>query len=118
MHRPITVLAVDFDGTIVENKWPDIGSLNQQAKSIINKFVIGGGKVIVWSCREGLSQYEAENFLKLNGVYYHAFNENVPERIESYGNDCRKVGADLYVDDLSPDGPNWERVEEILFGRC
>ena len=116
INRPIRVLAVDFDGTIVENKWPEIGALIPKAREVINKFVVQGGKVIIWSCREGLSKEEAIYFLMENGVYFHAFNENLPERIHAYGNDCRKVGADLYVDDLNPDGPNWDRVEEILFG--
>ena len=115
--RKVEVFAVDFDGTIVENKWPLIGSLIPKAKEVINRFVLGGGKVIIWTCREGNKMLEAERFLQNNSIYYHAINENLPERIDLYGSDCRKVGADLYIDDLSVGGADWEMAEQILFGR-
>ena len=108
-------IAVDMDGTIVENRWPEIGPLIPRAKEIINRFVDGGGRVIIWTCREGKTQDAAEQALKDYGVKFHTINENLPELIEAYGNDCRKVGAQMYIDDLGNHGIDWDEIEKRLF---
>lgn len=108
-------IAVDFDGTLFENRWPDIGPLIPRAKEVVNRFVDGGGRVIIWTCREDDLKAEAEKALRENEVQYHTINENLPELIERYGNDSRKVGAQMYIDDLGNHGIDWDRIEERLF---
>lgn len=92
-------IAVDFDGTIVENKYPDIGELFPDAKRIINKYKSLGGHVIINTCRSGLHEEKVVEFLEDNDIMYDAINENLPHRIKLFNADCRKIGADLYLDD-------------------
>ena len=85
------VWAVDFDGTLCRNAWPDIGEANTE---LIEQLILArsqGVAVVLWSCREG----EAAGF----GLYFDAVNKNVPERVALYGADSRKVSADVYIDD-------------------
>ena len=93
------VIAVDFDGTLCENKFPDIGEprLTVIKQVLFEKLI--GNKVILWTCREGKYLDEALNACNDWGLTFDAVNANLPERIEQYGNDCRKVGADEYWDD-------------------
>ena len=93
------VIAVDFDGTIVTNKYPDIGYLKRNAKKVINELYDAGHEIIINSCRQGKEEQDMIDFLKQMGIKYSAVNENLGYRIEEYGNDCRKIGADVYIDD-------------------
>lgn len=93
------VIAVDFDGTLCTNLYPDVGSPKQD---IIDKLLSekqSGSKIILWTCREGELLKEAVNACKYWGIEFDAINENLPERINEYGNNCRKIGADEYWDD-------------------
>ncbi|MDT8900961.1 hypothetical protein [Anaeroselena agilis] len=109
------VIAVDFDGTIAEEDWPGIGKLIPKAKEIINRFAAQGGIVILNTCRVGVYLDAAKQFLKENGITVHYFNENSAEKLACWP-DTRKIGADMYIDDRNPGGPNWDLVEKLLFG--
>lgn len=94
-------IAVDFDGTLCENKWPDIGQPNVP---IINELIRRqeqGDKLILWTCREGMMLDRAVMWCINQGLRFDAINENTEELKELFGNDCRKVGADEYWDDKS-----------------
>jgi hypothetical protein len=112
-------LAIDFDNTIVEEKYPAIGNLLPGAKEHINKLYADGHFIIIWTCRCDNYQLEAEHFLHLNGINYHKINENQPGRILTYkGLNCRKVSADIYIDDRNLGGiPSWweiyDKIREI-----
>ena len=95
------VLAIDFDGTIVAERYPAIGHLKRHAKEYINRLVADGHRIIINSCRAGCDEDRMRRFLDDHGIQYHAVNGNLPDRIMLYQNDCRKVGADLYIDDKS-----------------
>lgn len=118
----IEVAAIDFDGTIFEYAWPNIGPLIPEAKEAINKFYDNGGIVIIWTCREGQNLEKARQALLDNGVKFHEINNNCQLRITQYGNDCRKVGADIYIDDrdvmstLNGHKVDWKAVNDILNG--
>ena len=93
------VYAVDFDGTLCEDKWPEIGTVNDK----LIGYLIGrrqqGEKVILWTCRSGELLQKAVEWCLEHGLEFDAVNENLPERIEFFGGDCRKVGANVYIDD-------------------
>lgn len=92
------VIAVDFDGTIVKNKWPGIGKLRFLAKPVLRwlyKRVI----LILYTCREGEKLGDAINELQKHQIKFDEYNANYWKRIHEYGGDCRKISADLYLDD-------------------
>lgn len=95
------IISIDFDGTIVENKYPDIGNPIPMAIPVINAWKKRGHTIIINSCRCGIHQARMEAWLIRNHVPHDYINENAPERIAQYGCDCRKISADIYIDDKS-----------------
>lgn len=95
------IIAVDFDGTLCVNKWPEIGRPNAR---LIQNLILSkdeGHKIILWTCRTGELLDKAIKWCENKGLVFDAINENVPEAIERFGGDCRKVYADIYLDDKS-----------------
>ena len=95
------VIAVDFDGCLCESRWPDIGPPNEAVIEYLKDRQRQGDKLILWTCREHEMLDRAVMWCLRQGLKFDAVNQNLPERIEQYGNDCRKVGADEYWDDRS-----------------
>ena len=93
------VVAVDFDGTIANTDYPRIISPIPETISLLQKLKDKGATIILWTCREGENLEEAVKWCKENDVPIDLVNENDKERIKIWGNDCRKIGADLYIDD-------------------
>lgn len=106
------IIAIDFDGTIVDDQFPDIGKLKPGAKEAINELYYSGKvTIIIWSCRNGINFLKAVEFLAKEGIKYHHFNKSCPDNVKLYGSDTRKVYADVYVDDkqLLP-LPDWSEI--------
>ena len=93
------VIAIDFDGCLCENAWPEIGRINRDVFSAAREERRKGAALILWTCREGERLREAVDFCAKNGLTFDAVNENLPERVGMYRNDCRKIRADEYWDD-------------------
>lgn len=93
------IYAVDFDGTLCENAWPDIGKPNTELINFLKFEQKRGAKIILWTMREGRSLEEAEDWLLGFHLIPDAVNDNLPELKEQYGNNPRKVFANIYVDD-------------------
>ena len=94
------IIAVDFDGTITkESKWPELGEPNMPLINELIRRRNNGDKLILWTCRNGDLLRAAINFCKTFGLEFDAVNDHLPELKEKFGNDTRKVYADLYVDD-------------------
>ncbi len=93
------IIAVDFDGTLCENNWPEIGKPNWFVINRLTERRAVGDKLILWTCREGDELEEAILWCLNHGLRFDAVNGNLPEMTEKYGNDCRKVFADEYWDD-------------------
>ena len=91
-------IAIDFDGTIVRNRWPKIGRLRFLAKPVI-KWLKSEGMInpLYLPGRDLLER--ACFFLGVHGIEFKHCNKNTEERITEYGGDCRKISADLYLDD-------------------
>ena len=91
------IIAVDFDGTLCEEKYPEIGRPNTKLiEEIKNR---PHDTFILWTCRCGERLKEAVEWCKEQGLNFEYINENCRERIEQHGNDTRKVSADEYWDD-------------------
>ena len=95
----MSVYAIDFDGTICENKYPDIGEPIQPVIDFCKNMKADGHKLILWTCREGWPLVDAVLWCTEHGLTFDAINRNLPECIERYGTDPRKIGADFFVDD-------------------
>jgi hydroxymethylpyrimidine pyrophosphatase-like HAD family hydrolase len=95
----ILTIAVDFDGTIIYENYPALGDPVPGAKEAINALFDMGHTIIINSCRSGPHEDLMREYLHTTGINYHHINENPAWRIEKYGLDCRKIGADLYIDD-------------------
>ena len=99
------IIAVDFDGTLCENAWPGIGEARCGVIDYVLRQQMTGAKVILWTCRRNERLEEALRWCAARRLSFDAVNENLPEIIERFGGDCRKVYADEYLEDkaLSPD---------------
>lgn len=98
------IIAVDFDGTLCENKWPDIGEPNYEVINYLKREQKQGAKLILWTCRcngQTLRLREAVLWCYSLNLNFDAVNENLPEVIEWMGGDSRKIYADEYIDDRS-----------------
>jgi histidinol phosphatase-like enzyme len=115
------ILAIDFDGTIVEDKYPHIGELKDGAKYYINKFKEDGYKVILWSSRNGIPLLKAIEFLTKEGITFDEYNNSCRENVAKYGEDTRKIFADVYIDDkcikMRP-FPDWKEIYNLVHTWC
>jgi len=108
------VIAVDFDGTIVEHKYPLIGREIPYAIETLKLFVDKGHKLILWTYRAGRELDEAVEFCKERGLTFYAVNSNFEG--EDFDNTIsRKIYADIYIDDRNILGiPEWKRIYELI----
>jgi len=107
-------IAVDFDGTIVEHEYPEIGKEKLFAFQTLKELEKLGARLILWTFRAGKELDEAVEFCKKNGLEFYAVNKNYPEEIfdESIS---RKIDADIFIDDRNIGGfPGWSGVWQIL----
>ncbi len=112
----MTVYAIDFDGTIVTEEYPAIGKPIPATIDFIRAIQKRGDKWILLTMREGKSLREALTFLVLRKCFPAAINDNLPERVELWGNNPRKVYADVYIDDHNAGGlviPDWEKTRRM-----
>lgn len=94
------IMAVDFDGTLVENKYPEIGCERRNFCDTIRILQKMGVKSILWTSRTGSALREAIEWCEEHDFHFDTVNENLPEVIELAGGiDTRKVYADVYFDD-------------------
>ena len=109
IKRAFTVYAVDFqfDGTLCESVWPGIGVPNT---ALINHLInrrLQGNKIILWTCREGERLQEAVDWCKRYGLRFDAVNDNLQELKDEFGNNPRKIAADVYIDDKAVNKPKY-----------
>ena len=108
------IIAVDFDGTLCENKWPEIGEPNKELIAYLKKRQEAGDKLILWTCRVGEVRDAAVAWSAEQGLIFDAVNENLPEVLEWMGGDTRKIFANEYIDDRNAWLPSKE-VVDILY---
>ena len=111
------IIAVDFDGTIVEHAYPKIGKPIPYAIDVLKKLLDENHTLLLWTVREGALLDEALKYCSKNGVEFYAANKNYPE--EEVGDTPRKLMADLFIDDKNIGGlPDWSVIyNTILSGR-
>lgn len=108
------IIAVDFDGTIVEHKYPAIGKEMLFAFSTLRSLQSKGHRMILWTYRKGDKLQEAVDFCKENGFEFYAVNENYPGEIKE-GDFSRKLAADIFIDDRNVGGfLGWDVIWQTL----
>lgn len=96
------IIAVDFDGTLCTNDYPNVGRIYKGHKmlhKILQQEKEYGSTIILWTCRTGKHLQDAIEACKKWGVPIDYVNENDPELIELFGGDTRKIVATVYIDD-------------------
>jgi hydroxymethylpyrimidine pyrophosphatase-like HAD family hydrolase len=108
------IIAVDFDGTIVEHQYPAIGKTKLFAFETLKALQKKNHSLILWTFRSGKFLDEAVEFCKKNGVEFYAVNRNYPEEVFD-PSVSRKVNAEVFIDDRNLGGfPGWSRIWELL----
>jgi hypothetical protein len=108
-------IAVDFDGTIVTDAYPQIGQPMIFAFETLKRLLQDGHKLILWTYRTGKPLEEAVSFCKEHGVEFHAVNRNLLEEDGDTKNTPRKIHADLFIDDRNIGGfPGWGKIYQML----
>ena len=108
-------IAVDFDGTIVEHKYPAIGKTLLFAFETLKKLQEQRHQLILWTYRSGKELDEAVEFCRKNGIEFYAVNKNYPEEVFDEQTVSRKIQADYYIDDRNICGlPGWGEIWQII----
>ena len=108
------IIAVDFDGTIVEHKYPAIGRELPFATLTLKKLQERGHRLILWTYRYGKELEEAVKFCESKGLEFYAINKSYPEEKvdETFS---RKIHADLFIDDRNLGGlPDWGVIFQMI----
>jgi hypothetical protein len=109
------IIAVDFDGTIVEHKYPDIGKERPFAIDTLKRLSAEGHKLILWSVRKGKLLDEAVEFCHKRGVEFYAVNKNYPDEASTDTGYARKLKVDLFIDDRCLGGlPDWGTIYRMI----
>lgn len=114
------VIAVDFDGTIVEHKYPQIGKEIPFAIATLKKLQAERHLLILWTVRENDLLEEAVEYCRKRGLEFYAVNANHPdEQVKpNQASPCRKVRADMYIDDCNVGKlPDWGAIYEMVHNR-
>ena len=112
------LIAVDFDGTIVEDKYPQIGKPMLFAIETLKKLQEDGHRLILWTYRSGRALKEAVEFCREQGIEFYAVNSSYPEEEFDHSQSSRKIHADLFIDDRNFGGfPGWGEIYQKISGQ-
>lgn len=121
------IIAVDFDGTCVENKFPDIGEEMPHCSQVLRNLVDDGHKLILWTCREyciykghnpleEAYQWFTDRGVEISAINYNPFIAHMGYPV------ARKCSADIYIDDCGigiprrPDGKiDWFAILPLVW---
>lgn len=108
------LIAVDFDGTIVEDAYPKVGKAKIFAFETLKRLEQDGHRLILWTYRSGKKLDEAVAFCKENGIIFYAVNNSYPEEVFE-GKVSRKINADYFIDDRNIGGfIGWGEIYQLL----
>ena len=110
------LIAVDFDGTIVENKYPEIGRELPFAVETLKMLQADRHRLVLWSCRQGRLLDDALDWCRERGLEFYAVNSDYPEEtFENNPHFTRKIKADLFIDDRNLGGlPDWGVIYQMV----
>lgn len=97
---------LDFDGTIVEHYFPEIGAENPNALKVISRLQIAGHEIILNTYRADIDQkhvQDALDFIHSSGHLKISIEKFLPQKLEprSFDLESAKKSNQLYIDDIS-----------------
>lgn len=108
-------IAIDFDGTIVEHRYPQIGPEIPFATDTLKMLMQERHRLILWTVREGKLLEEAVEWCRQRGVEFYAVNQDYPEEEKGDKGFSRKLKADLFIDDRNLGGlPDWGDIYRMI----
>ena len=108
-------IAVDFDGTIVEDRYPQIGKERPFAVATLKQLMNDGHHLILWTVRKGERLDEAVKWCEDRGVRFFAVNKDFDDDELDKLHHSRKIKADLFIDDRSVTGlPDWGVIYQLI----
>jgi hypothetical protein len=112
----MATIAVDFDGTIVEHRYPHIGEERPFATDTLRMLINDHHRLILWTVREGHLLQEAIDWCHERGVDFWAVNRDYPEEeVEKNNHFSRKLKVDYFIDDRGIGGlPDWGQIYRII----
>ena len=109
------IIAVDFDGTIVEHRYPAIGPEIPFAIDTLKQLAAERHRIVLWTVREGALLDEAVSYCAARGLRFYAVNANYPEENSRHDGFTRKLRADLFIDDRNLGGlPDWGLIYRMV----
>lgn len=108
------IIAVDFDGTIVEHAYPSIGKEIPGAFDCLKQLVADGHKLILWTTREGKLLVDAIQYCRSHGLEFYSVNSDTPGTLLEARS--RKLATpNVYIDDRNVGGlPEWPIIYEMI----
>lgn len=131
-----TIIAVDFDGTVVRHEFPEIGQEAFGAVAVLQALQAAGAKLILWTMRSDKdapvtgspTEAEASDYLQQavrwhddRGILLYGINEN-PQ--QAGWSQSPKAYAHVYIDDAALGCPlvetdtrpyvDWQAVAALL----
>lgn len=112
------IIAVDFDGTIVEHRYPEIGKEIPFATETLRRLMDDGHKLILWSVREGKLLQDAVDWCEKRGVRFYAVNKDYEDDELEERHYSRKIKAHVFIDDRNIGGlPDWGTIYQLISKR-
>ena len=93
------IIACDFDGTLFIDNYPGVGEPIFMTINMLKLEQENGAKIILWTNRTDKPLLNAVRACNEEGLFFDAVNDNLPEIIEAFGCNTRKIFADEYWDD-------------------
>ena len=118
MFEKQLTIAVDFDGTIVDDAYPKIGKPKLFAFETLKMLQKQNYQLILWTYRHGDRLREAVDFCAKHGIEFYAVNKSYPEEKFDERSSSRKLNADLFIDDRNVGGfPGWGEIYQLIEGK-
>lgn len=112
------IIAIDFDGTIVEDKYPKIGKPMIFAFETLKRLETDGHRLVLWTYRHGSKLSEAVDFCADHGIEFYSVNSSFQGEEYDVKTQSRKINADIFVDDRNVGGfIGWGEVYQKISGK-
>ncbi len=117
------IIAVDFDGTVVDHRFPNVGPSLDGAVDTLKALLSRGHKIILWTMRSGKHLEDAVSWYAKNGIELYGIQRNPTQDSWTTSPKCY---AQLYIDDAAFGAPlmqnnfmdrpgiDWSKVREAL----